>query len=125
MTDDASLTRLLAERVMGWEKKQEYPEHGIVRYQDADGKQIYVGDKAGSPWRPLEDMDDAWMVVTRVGNLGWEYQMGGCPEGHFCLFTNHERRDDTPWPDYRSATDEAPQRAIALAALKVVEVPDA
>jgi len=116
MQTDLELLRSLA-ALMGWDwRKGEYTViDGVVHRPVANGWR---------PWRPLEDMNDAWMVVEKMrgGENGYDYYIEGCArsprcdaqfkregDGHFILDALHEGRSDVP------------ARAICEAALKTQE----
>lgn len=60
---DADMTRALAERVMGW--NIEPPDY----IDQAGWLWRWKGDRIQQPWRPLQSMDDAWMVVERMRDM--------------------------------------------------------
>jgi hypothetical protein len=132
---DTELLRSLA-RLMGWEVYTER-EGRYDRWQrhlvndggagscfiDLDGK-VWIYDGASvyinaheRLWRPLHDMNDAMTIVRALQGQGWEYAFGSCPEGDYAHFSHYERRDNQPWPAFRTATADGLARAICLAAL--------
>ena len=104
---DAELIRAAAEKVMGWTK----PTGCYCWYCN----QLLVAD---GEWNPLASDTDAFMLVDKLGERGWE----------FMLKYIHMRDTNTfGWyaqvGDYLgTGRDPHRRRAIVLAALKAVGV---
>lgn len=64
------------------------------------------------------NIEDAWLVVEKMVELGWDYEIGfhghSKPPLHYALFTKEHK-----WP---TADEETVQKAICLAALEAMKV---
>lgn len=132
---DSEIVLALAERVMGWEiynDETDWRVHCLERRGHAtnaccikeDGTVLIALPSFGiHRWRPLDSMDDAMLITSKLEEEHWDYQVGSCVEGHAALF---ERGVYDPYADTRDEMWEAiastPQRAICLAALCCVGV---
>jgi hypothetical protein len=124
---DIELTRQLA-ALMGWPQAQRlgettatnetryyiHPRDGVLigpawQLGEWEGKPCY--DRSWRPWRPLHDMNDAWMVVERMKEKGWIYELGTYEGGHRMAFARLGEREP------RFGVASTPARAICLAAL--------
>lgn len=125
--DDAALTRQLA-ALIGWEVvgpeiAADYGETYV--YIDLKGCYYRKTDKGWAEWRPLHDMNDAWMVVERLHDLGYGTITvcspdKGQPIVSIWLSVADEQGEyatDAHGNYVRTAIAATPQRAIALAAL--------
>lgn len=137
MMTDAELTRLLAERVMGgriWKETEHQGDHDwldnpanyphLTEFNTGAFILWCAPNENGRLWRPLDSMDDAWMLVERMRKLGWSSSHTDLTvdsgtawwSWHFCQFA------PPPAGASESAQAPTPQRAIALAALRAVGV---
>lgn len=116
---DTELTRLLAERVMGWKIKA--PD-----YIDQVGwLWRWKGDRIQQPWRPLGSMDDAWMVVEKMREQGHHIDIGSTVRGSI-----EDARAGLKTPMWHvsirgsrfEAREFTCQRALCLATLRCVGV---
>jgi len=135
MTDVELLQRLAA--LMGWEvierpinRRLHYDFSGPHVFMEIDGTFWRGADARGScviPWRPLHDMNDAWMVVEKMQKEGYDYEIGSCiysdedgnpVEGHSVEFMRGllDPYEGTHKESY-IAYAPTPARAICLAAL--------
>lgn len=133
---DPSLTRALAEKVMGWREHKEGSEYKDSEspagtYLVVHGNVLRFDHDTWVEWRPLVSMDDAMMIVEhlRIRTTGsrywcemrtpWMDEEGLCPRYRVSFtawgFTGWNGR-----PDYWALADSL-ERAIVLAALKVQE----
>ncbi|HSF40368.1 MAG TPA: hypothetical protein VLT87_11290 [Thermoanaerobaculia bacterium] len=123
MTDDA-LTRLLAEKVMGWTitHTPELAGKFILAkcpqiYAPAECDWCQVLGANGQPWRPLERIDHAWQIVGRASEWSPAQRTRFTFELE-CLGRETVSQDiDATWP---SALFVITPRAICLAALRAV-----
>lgn len=128
---DAEITRLLAEKVMGWpvsRTREEAIAHGqagsgqicefdggAVRFAAAPG---FGRDGWLARWRPLERIDHAWQVRDRLaewGYVGIEHRQNG---SECVVFTPGMNA-----PSYSRSVvhfEQSAPRAICLAALRAV-----
>lgn len=120
--DDLSLTRHLAEKIMGWEVwKDGTPEGKFI----AHGETIHYYEMGSwVSWVPFHDMNDAMGIVQKLRADDWHYELGDShhSDEHCAKFGRgkYDRYDDT-WEIEHFASASTPHRAICLAALETRE----
>lgn len=127
---DPALTRALAEKVMGWGEYQEGAQEGTYLVIGASLNH-YTSTHGWRPWRPLESMDDAMMVVEHLrtrttGPRYWckmrtPWMDGEAGNQYVAGFTEWGGTGVNSDSDHRALADSLP-RAVCLAALAVKEV---
>lgn len=129
---DTELTRQLA-ALLGWEVvgpdvATEYDFSREQLYIDQRGRYYHRTDEGWAEWRPLTDMNDAWMIVTKLRDA-WTAATEGVsgldpdfprPFDDTCFFDLLRRNADRRWP---WAFLYVTPRAICLAALKTRKKP--
>ncbi|MFA4834834.1 MAG: hypothetical protein WC749_02015 [Dehalococcoidia bacterium] len=124
---DRELEEWVAEKVMGWIWSQEHEMWVLDSERDADGRLTFAcpdelnwvnddPDELGhqGPWHPDTDLNQAFMVVERMRELGWKVVMGNnLDRSYFADF----RQLSYPVPmDNFYAEASNPALAILLAA---------
>lgn len=119
MTDE-QIIELLATKVMGWCKHQLHPDLPDWYLLDKDLFRF----KMRGDWNPLVKIDDAWMVVEKLGrwhgfNFMIMYECWTWRVGNPLFWTVGWFEEGYEGPESRcSAESETVTRAICLAALK-------
>ena len=130
MTTPEKLRTLVAERVMGCEKKiiqneEGYDEEWWVFPERHSDDGLSEG-RLRSQWLPDFDARDTWRVMERMESLGWDIDMVCL--GANTIFPNYEVHfTRTDAKGFRESTvgcadDPDPKMAISLAALRAVGV---
>lgn len=117
----AEKTRLLAERVMGWEARvtDEGRDVAVLR-ENGYEVLMYLGliGSPGNSWFPLDNLAHAGVVLEAMRKKGWHADMGTVDQG-YCFTFSH---DDAAYPyAFRSFAPTLPT-AICHAALLAHEV---
>ena len=120
MTD---LNREIAEKVMQW--------HTIMEpqwpYLNKDGNYIGFSKYGKNAWRPSADPTQAFMVVERMRELGWEFQLN-IGDGYEASFWKEWTEllptglEATITSKNFEGVSDIPAEAICQAALKAMEL---
>lgn len=111
VTDNQRIDAMVAEKVMGWSSSLVSFGLGYV-----DGNGMTVVRNAES-WEPTSDMNDAWLVVERMRELGWQVDMDFYPdEKPGCSLWKRGGQVDA------YAEEDSMPLAICMASLKVLGV---
>jgi Phage ABA sandwich domain len=97
---DQELDKLAAEKVMGW---------------PADP----LGGVPVRDWEPTRELSDAWMLVEKMGALGWYFGIY-----NFHVEGQSWRVEIMKGSAHYQREDESIARAITLAALRAVGTPE-
>jgi hypothetical protein len=105
------IDRLIAEKVMGWEKDKKQTE----RWDTSFGL-LHEYD-----WEPSTDISDAWEVVEKMKEMGFNYFMQDCyTKSHAVTFIHWINTENGKSQKHYDNISETAPMAICLAALKAV-----
>jgi hypothetical protein len=118
---DAEIIIALTQKVMQWKVTNPgpHPRGHLFSYElkTPEGKTLYcrdgMGSLPGSCWNPLESIADAWMIVERMYELGWTWEISRTANPKCVFYSDRE-------PFVACSFAESAPRAICLAALKAV-----
>lgn len=130
MRDLREIAALVAEKVMEWESCADMTCEGcdapVWRHESGDWTVWRPGTQES--WRPYVWIADAWEMVEKMGEKGYDLELHSVSDGVVAKFREYERPTDDE-PDGHAIVDPrdggAPL-AISLAALRAlgVEVPE-
>ena len=104
-----SIDREIAEKVMGY---CERPVHGIGWWHQAEENRWSVAQYS---WHPSTDIKQAFEVVEKMDENGFEFTLMKSKTNYRAMFVNQETRKSG------NGIHKNPATAISLAALKAME----